>query len=286
MGVRQAIERYLRTGDHDVLHRAWPGDHLLERAKLGDGELRRALVEEVNRRARGVETAEALRDVDTEALLHRKVEPMVRGLFPRREQDLVLPVLLRSVLFLTPQNIESVLLGCAWPRTAWDLANLYLGSLGAQLLSDEALEIVGLSEETCCFVSSRYFDEQDPFTDFVVHEVAHVFHNCKRGSVGLHQTRRREWLLDIDYARRETFAYACEAYSWIVEHARGKADRLRLAEEYQDTYIVPDKRVDQSESGAIVREAAEGRNGWKVILARCTPKRSPRRSRGTGVGGS
>jgi hypothetical protein len=201
---------------------------------------------------------------------------MVRGLFPRREQDLVLPVLLRSVVFLSPGNIESVLVKCTWPRTAWELANLYLASLGAQLLSGEAPEIVGLSEETSCFVSFRYFDEQPPFTDFVVHEVAHVFHNCKRGSVGLHQTRRREWLLNIDFARRETFAYACEAYSWIAEHARGKASRLRLAEEYERTYIVPDKRVDPGEPGAIVRAAAEERNGGRVILAHCAPKQSPR----------
>lgn len=277
MGVRQEIERYLRTGDHDFLHRAWPGDHLLERAQGADGELRRALIEEVKRRARAAETPKAPGDLDTEALLRRKVEPMVRGLFPRGELDLVLPVLLRSVVFLAPQNIEPVLLlGCAWPRTAWELANLYLGSLGAQLLSDEAPEVVGLSQATSCYVSFRYFDEQDPFTDFVVHEAAHVFHNCKRGSVGLHQTRRREWLLDIDFAKRETFAYACEAYSWIVDHARGKVDRLRLAEEYERTYIVPDKRVDRSETGAMVLAAAEARNGWKVILEHCTPKRRPR----------
>jgi len=276
MGVRQEIDRYLRTGDHDFLHRAWPGDHQLERAKRGDGELRRALVEEVKKRGQAAKTPEALRDVDTVALLHRKVEPMVRGLFPRREQDLVLPVLLRSVVFLSPRNIESVLVKCTWPRTAWELANLYLASLGAQLLSSEAPVIVGLSEDTSCFVSFRYLDEQEPFTDFVVHEVAHVFHNCKRGSVGLHQTRRREWLLDIDFARRETFAYACEAYSWIAEHARGKASRLRLAEEYERTYIVPDKRVDPGEPGAIVRAAAEERNGWRVIKAHCAPKQSPR----------
>ena len=98
MGVRQEIEHYLGTGDHDLLHRAWPGDHLLERAKGADGELRRALVEEVKRRARAAGTPKASRDLDTEALLYRKVGPMVRGLFSRREQDLVLPVLLRSVV--------------------------------------------------------------------------------------------------------------------------------------------------------------------------------------------
>lgn len=30
----------------------------------------------------------------------------------------------RSVVFLTPSNIEEVLREARWPRSAWDLANL------------------------------------------------------------------------------------------------------------------------------------------------------------------
>jgi len=56
-----------------------------------------------------------------------------------------------------------------------------------------------------------------PKSDYAIHEAAHIFHNCKREMIGLPATRRREWLLDIDYAKRETFAYACEAYSRILE---------------------------------------------------------------------
>jgi hypothetical protein len=30
-----------------------------------------------------------------------------------------------------------------------------------------------------------YFIQDDPFADFVVHEVGHTFHNCKRATFGL-----------------------------------------------------------------------------------------------------
>jgi hypothetical protein len=79
-------------------------------------------------------------------------------------------------------------------------------------MSDDAPWIVGFSEETTFYVSPEYFRDDQPFADFVVHEAAHVFHNCKRRTLGLPETRTREWLLDIVFAKRETFAYACEAY--------------------------------------------------------------------------
>jgi hypothetical protein len=131
---------------------------------------------------------------------------------------------------------------------------------------------VGLSEETTFFVSSEYFEEEDPFADFVVHEAAHVFHNCKRRTIGLPETRRREWLLDIEYRKRETFAYACEAYARIVERAPRFAERPALGDEFARERATPkDERVDRDELVDIVREAAAVRNGWKRILARCAP---------------
>jgi hypothetical protein len=132
-----------------------------------------------------------------------------------------------------------------------------------------------LSEDTTCYVSPEYFVEEDPFADFVVHEAAHIFHNCKRGTVGLRETRKKEWLLDIDYRKRETFAYSCEAYSRLLERAKGPADRRTLAEEYGRTARIDEERVDPREVARIVQEAAAARGGWKVILARCAPTRRP-----------
>jgi hypothetical protein len=216
--ITEEIERYLRTGDVDVMGNAWPGD-FMERGRRQHADLRGALVEEVRRLAKG-RTHEPVPANAGVELTRAKVEPMVRGLFSKTEQDLVLATFEKSVVYVTSDTIEPIILNQRWDRSAWDLANLYLLSVGAKLLGNKAARIVGLSEETTCYVSPDYFAEDDPFADFIVHEAAHIFHNCKRRTIGLRETRRKEWLLDIDFGQRETFAYACEAYARITASER------------------------------------------------------------------
>ncbi len=124
---------------------------------------------------------------------------MVEGLFPAAERDAVLALLERSVVVLTAGNIEHVLREQRWLHSAWDVANLYLGSVDAELLGLEAPALLGLSQETRCFVSADYFKDAETrrFADYVIHEAAHVFHNGKRSYAGLRETRMREWLLEI-----------------------------------------------------------------------------------------
>jgi hypothetical protein len=179
-------------------------------------------------------------------------------------------------VYVTSETIEPLILNHSWDRSAWDLANLYLLSVGAKLLGKEAPRLVGISEETTCYVSPAYFTEDDPFADFIVHEAAHIFHNCKRRTIGLRETRTKEWLLDIEYRRRETFAYSCEAYACVVARAKSLAERRRLAADYGSERRISDERVDPSELAIIIAEAASARNGWKVILARCAPTTKPR----------
>ena len=269
--IADEVERYLLTGESDSLYLAWSGG-FLERANRAHQDLRGALVREVRRLAEG-RTHDSLPEVDTVALTRAKVEPMVHGLFSRAEQDVVLATLERSVVFLTSANIERLLFERSFDSSAWTLANLYLASLGAQLLGEDAPCLVGLSEETTCFVSIGYFAEDDLFADFIVHETAHIFHNCKRADLGLPAARRKQWLLDIEYRKRETFAYSCEAYARVLERGKGAAERCALAEEYSRTVRISEERVDAAEVASIVREAAAVRNGWKVILARCAPMR-------------
>jgi len=181
--VADEVERYLRTGDWDPYHAAWPGRSFLESAQLAHADLENALVAEVSRRANGRQPPPDLLAIeDLAAYTRGKVEPMVSGLFPRAEQDAVMALVERSVAFLTPGNIEEVLRReSRWPRSAWDIANLYLGAIGAELLAHDAPQILGISQEATCYVSPAYFEQEYPFADFVVHEVAHIFHNCKRG---------------------------------------------------------------------------------------------------------
>jgi hypothetical protein len=85
-----------------------------------------------------------------------------------------------------------------------------------------------------------------------------------------------EWLLDIEYRKRETFAYSCEAYARVLERGKNPTERRALAEEYGSTVRISEERVDAAEVAGIVAEAAAARNGWKVILARCAPTSRPR----------
>jgi len=244
----------------------------MERANHAHEDLRGALVRTVRGRAEGL-THAPLPEGDTVSLTRAKVEPMVRGLFPRAEQDLVLATIERSVVFVTSSNIELLLNERAFDSSAWTIANLYLASLGAALLAEDAPHLVGLSEETTCYVSPEYFAEDDPFADFIVHEVAHIFHNCKRPTIGLRETRTKEWLLDIEYRKRETFAYSCEAYARVLQRGKNPAERRALAEEYGRAVRISEERADATEVASIVGEAATARNGWKIILARCAPPR-------------
>jgi len=271
--IERQVKSYLRTGDHDPIFDGWPGDHLVARCKSGSRALTDALVAEISRRAQGRVTRGLPKGLELKTFARAKVGPMVTGLFPAKERDVILDLLANSLVFLTGDTIEQVLREARWPHTAWSLANLYLGSIGAEGLDGKPSSLVGLSEETTCYVSLAYFDEDDPFADFVVHEAAHVFHNWKRESVGLPHTRYREWLLEVNFAKREEFAYACEAYHRILERSASPADRRRLLAEYADRWVSTTDHVDEEELVGILSEAVGARNGWKRILSRCAPPR-------------
>jgi hypothetical protein len=269
------IACYLRTGESDMLHLAWPGDSIMACVRNGNRAIRDALVAEVTKRAPRAEIPKQLANLNLAEFAQEKISPMVRGLFPADEQGVLMEMFRRSVVFLTPDNIASVLMRTSFASTAWDLANLYLLSCDAEPLSEDAPELVGLSEETTCYVSMAYFRSENRLDDFVVHEAAHVFHNCKREMIGLPTIRGREWLLEIDYQKRELFAYACEAYSCILALGSTKSSRQHLLAEIEAGSMPPDDRVDVDDYLTTIREAVDARNGWKRILERCRP--SPRR---------
>ena len=265
------IERYLRTGRSDTLGAAWPGASIIERCSGADKALRQELIAEVLARSRPAVATQDIDAADLAAITRAKVEPMVRGLFPLHEQAIVLELLANSVVYLTPRNIDQVLRQEPHLHTAWNLANLYLLSCDAELLSEEAPNIIGLSQASTCYVSMRYFKGGDLFDDVVVHEAAHIFHNYKRELVGLKSTREREWLLSIAFGKRETFAYACEALSRILVLGDTKAARRDLLAKFVSEAMPSADQFDPREFVDILRQAVAARNGWKCILQRCGP---------------
>ena len=271
LSPQDKIARYLSTGEHNGLYAAWPGESLMARARNGELALRRALISAVNDRAPAAKVPDALADLDVEAFAREKLLPMVRGCFPASEQTAVLEMLGRSVIFLTADNIEAVLRTTPFVGTAWTLTNLYLLSLVAEPFSDDAPKIVGLSEGTTCYISTAYFQRESRFEDFLVHEAAHVFHNCKRETIGLPKVRGREWLLEIDFRKREMFAYACEGFSRIIALGNTLAARRRLLTDIEKERVLSDDRVDVDDYIQTLRHAVCSSNGWKRILESCKP---------------
>ena len=269
---------YIASGEDEPTAAAWPGN-AHERAVHQNQALRDGLIAEVTRRSRG----RLLRTqaIDPIALTRQRVEPMVRGLFPRVEQALVLALLETSVVFVTPASIDLVLReGSAWLSTTWDIANLFLRSIGGPLLGDDAPKIVGLSADLRCFVTVEYLEQRTRagrnFNDFIVHECADVLHDARPERIGLPQRRTRERLVDLEFGKRETFAYACEAFRMIVEHASRPRDRGALLDDFVEHGVLGDETVDPVELVDIVRDASNTRNGWKRILARCAEHRGAR----------
>ena len=108
---KQEIARFLRTGTHDVLGAAWPGKTVTETAVTATATLRNALVAAVACRTRHATLPDNIGATDLVAVTRNKVRPMVHGLFVADEQPIVLDVLARSVVYLTPNNIETILRG-------------------------------------------------------------------------------------------------------------------------------------------------------------------------------
>jgi len=173
--IEEIIRHYLETGD-DTSRAEFaykpPFPHPTRE------ELLAALSEGLRKREQEHQIAKLPAGVDPLLLARSKAEPMARGFFPVVEREPVQRVLEQSVIFLTADNIHRLIASSRWLRTAWRIANIYLDSIGAEPLGKcEAFQAVGLGEETFSYVSVRYFSEDDPFADYVVHEMAHLFHN-------------------------------------------------------------------------------------------------------------
>jgi len=276
MTPEQETRHFIATGEHDPTHAAWPGRDFLEKANAGDSALRSVLIQEIRRRTAGCIPPSLSPDFDARRFVLGKVGPMVRGLFPASERQIVLDLFEKCLVFVTQAQVDPLITEAPYLSTAWTIATLYLGSLGLTGLDDQSVGFVGYSEETTLYVSPAYFRDDNPFADWVIHEAAHVFHNWKRDRAGLSCTRTREFLLEIAFAKRELFAYACEAYAKILEQAKSPADRRRLHAEYAANWAPNDDRVDRDELIGILAEAVEVRNGWKRILQRCSPPKQSR----------
>ena len=63
----------------------------------------------------------------------------------------------KSLVFVTHASIKQIVLETPSLFTAWQIANLYLGSLDLPGLDGQRVRLVGLSEGTTFYVSTAYF---------------------------------------------------------------------------------------------------------------------------------
>jgi hypothetical protein len=278
MSPAEQTVHYIQTGESDILFFAWPGHNVIAKGQAANKALRAALIAEVCSRVSAVTVPSDLIGLDVENFARQKLEPLVRGLFATAEQDTVLSMFEKAIVFLTPDAITAVLNREPWLSTAWDLANLFLGSVDAPLLADEAPNILGLATDSMVYASMQYFNSSNPYEDVIVHEAAHLLHKCRRDVVGLQATRQRKYLLDIFFRQQETFAYCCEAYGRLRELGVTAQERQQRLDELEDR-PPPDASVDPDEYVDILREALRARNGWKCILQRCAPPKLTSQSR-------
>jgi len=273
--IAQQIDRHIKTGEHDPVFSAWPSPlSMLDRMKQGRRDLSDALLAEVRKRQTGIRTRALPRGFRPEKFSKSKLAPMVQGLLPKVERETVLEVLIRSVVFVHRRDIEKLLSELPFHGDAWHLANMYLYSIGAEPLDMRSAPHVGMGIHKTSCVSMLYFGKTGPFEDFVPHEAAHVFHNCKRQTVGLPAGRNREWILPIEFSKRELFAYSCEACGEIRELAKRPTDRKALLAEYAQGHVPSALGKYREEHLEILETAISVRNGWKVILEGCRePKR-------------
>jgi len=271
-----AVKHYVNTGEHDPNNRDWPGNSFIEVEVSADRAMRGALIKAVLKRTSTLTNVQDPPVSDLIALTRNKVTPMVNGLFTLAERSTVLATLEKSVVFLTPSNIAHILQTSPWLGTTWDLANMYLLERGTKPLAPDAPKIVGLSSETTCYLGLDYLSDwrDDGFDDYLVHEAAHVFHNCRRCTIGLTETRGRKVLLNIAFAKRETFAYACEAYSRILTMAKTRKSRCDALAKHAAGPLPGADAMDHQEYLEILSNAVNAvnaRNGWKHILQACSP---------------
>ncbi|MES2639993.1 MAG: hypothetical protein V4850_10940 [Myxococcota bacterium] len=262
MSPSDEVERFITTGEHDPRFSAWEGS-VVERRKVGAATLRDVLRRIVGYRAAHGPGRRV--PVDVPAQVAARVAPMVRGLVPTHA-DALLALLPTRVHVVTPTTFGALIEGVP-PRTAWDLANLVLDDIGAPPLADDTPELDGLSHAGHAWLLPRAFTEARPFSDVVVHEVAHLLHGIARREIAWEPAGAL--ILAVPPRRRETFAYACEVWSCVTRDASSPTQRRAQLLAFRATSTPADARVDRRRLDALL-DAADGPGAWGAIAGWAT----------------
>jgi hypothetical protein len=178
-------------------------------------------------------------------MIRRRIEPMVKGLVQDDWQEVALREIIARTFTLNYQGTKAAIdaemttcfMGSAW-RILWAL-------FGDHGLKPEDVE-VGCDGLAGDFAHVRWsaYETNDPYSDVVVHEAAHMLHYLKPSHYGLHVRRGQERFVDTEFRHRELFAYSCEAYSRVVLHGERKS-RIALADKMNAGGLLLSTRPDR-----------------------------------------
>ena len=211
-------------------------------------------------------------------IIRRRIEPMVKGLVQHDWQEIALREIIARTFILNFQGAKAAIdaeLSTCFMGSAWRILWALFGDHG---LKPEDVE-VGCDGLAGDFAHVRWsaYETNDPYSDVVVHEGAHMLHYLKPSHSGLNVRRGQERFVDTDFCHRELFAYSCEAYSCVVLHGERKS-RIAFADKMQqEAFSFPRGQIE--EVAALVLEAARARNGWRVIREATVIHRVRRRAK-------
>jgi excisionase family DNA binding protein len=260
------VRRYLATGEESDLDSfVWPGQTFAESVQRRRGVLSNALVAEVERRTSEVAVPPVDEGVFSRTIRER-IDSFVRGVMTGKEHQTTIDHLVQSVVLVTPSNVGQTL-RTAPLSSAWRIANLYLGALGARPLGPVP---PGVASDGTIYVSLSYLNSPPRFQDFVIGGCAEELPVLRREAVGLRETYSRRWVLDVPQRNRPLFTRASEVLSSIMTLASSSPERMALIDEFEkDTAIANDNEVDRSDLVRVLRDAAPGRGGWQRLVESC-----------------
>jgi hypothetical protein len=197
--------------------------------------------------------------------IRASIGPMVKGLLEGDWQEVALRELTARTFVLNFQGAKAAMeaeLSTCFMGTARRILWALFGDYGLKP-EDISVEWDGVSAGNFAHVRLSAYETKDPYSDVIVHEAAHLLHYLKPAHYGLHVRRGQERFVDIEFCRRELFAFACEAYSRVVRHNERKS-RISFAEEMKERALsFPRDQIE--EVAALVLSASRARNGWRVI---------------------
>lgn len=194
-----------------------------------------------------------------------RIEPMVRGLVPPAWQQVALNEIADRMFVLNlpgaKAGMEAELSTC-FSSTARKVLWACFADYGL-LPNDIEIDFSGISGGSYAHCRWSAFHSDDAYSDVIVHEAAHLLHYLKPELCGLRVPKTKERFVDVDFHRRELFAYTCEAYSCVLQRGN-HTSRLGFAGMMRDdAFSFPDDQIVQISD--LVAAATRARNGWRTI---------------------